>query len=82
MWNINYDTNTIFTFLQNRLRNTENKKEREWGRAKLGIWDQQIHTIIYKIDKQQGPSVQRWDYIQSPIVNHNRKDNDTENTYV
>ena len=39
MWNINYDTNTICTFLQNRLRNTENKKERGWGRAKLGIWD-------------------------------------------
>ena len=38
MWNINYAT--ICTFLQNRnkLRNTENKKEREWGRAKLGIW--------------------------------------------
>ena len=22
------------------------------GRNKLGVWDQQIHTIIYKIDKQ------------------------------
>ena len=27
------------------------KKERE----KLGIFDQQIHTIIYKIDNEQGP---------------------------
>ena len=27
------------------------------GRDKLGIWDSQIHTTIYKIDKQQGPTV-------------------------
>ena len=29
----------------------------EAGRDKLGIWDQQIQAIIYKIDNQQGPSV-------------------------
>ena len=28
------------------------------GRDKLGAWDQQIQTTIYKIDKQQGPTVQ------------------------
>ena len=28
------------------------------GKGKLGIWDQQIHTTIYKIDKQQGPTVE------------------------
>ena len=28
------------------------------GRDKLGVWDQQIQTIIYKIDRQQGPTVQ------------------------
>ena len=28
------------------------------GRDKLGVWDQQIHTTIYKVDKQQGPTVQ------------------------
>jgi len=27
------------------------------GGDKLGIWDYQIHTTIYKIDKQQGPTV-------------------------
>ena len=26
-------------------------------RDKLGVWDQQIQTTIYKIDKQQGPTV-------------------------
>ena len=27
-------------------------------RDKLGVWDQQIHNTAYKIDKQQGPTVQ------------------------
>ena len=29
----------------------------EWGRDGLGVWDQQMQTIIYRIDKQ-GPTVQ------------------------
>ena len=28
------------------------------GEGKLGVWDQQIQTTRYKIDKQQGPTVQ------------------------
>ena len=27
------------------------------GEDKLGVWDYQIHTSIYKIDNQQGPIV-------------------------
>ena len=27
------------------------------GRDKFGLWDEQIYTSIYKIDKQQGPTV-------------------------
>ena len=27
------------------------------GRDKLGVWDQDINAIMYKIDKQQGPTV-------------------------
>ena len=34
------------------------KGERGGGRDKLGVWDQQIQIIIYKVDKQQGPTVQ------------------------
>ena len=30
-------------------------------RVKLGVWDQHIHTTIYKTDKQQGPTVQHRD---------------------
>ena len=28
------------------------------GRDKFGVWDLYIHTTIYKIDKQQRPTVQ------------------------
>ena len=41
---------------------TENKfmvtKQEKKGRDKLGIRDYQIHTTMYKTDKQQGFSVQ------------------------
>ena len=29
------------------------KREREWGKDKLGVWDQEIQTTIHKMDKQQ-----------------------------
>ena len=32
-------------------------EEMGWERHKSGLWDQQMQTIIYKIDKQQGPTV-------------------------
>ena len=28
------------------------------GRDKLGVWDEQIHTTLYKVDKQQGLTIQ------------------------
>ena len=34
------------------------KGKHGWGgRDKLGVWDEYIHTTIYKIDNQQGPTV-------------------------
>ena len=29
----------------------------DWGKDKLGVWDQHIYTTIYKTDTQQGPTV-------------------------
>ena len=55
-----------WTYLQNRNRLTdiENKtiiiKEDSGGRDgrdKLWVWNQHIHTTIYKIDNQRGPTV-------------------------
>ena len=34
------------------------KENGGWGRDELGVWDQQMQTIIYRMDKQQGPIVQ------------------------
>ena len=46
---------------RNRHMDIENKlmvtKGRRDGRDKLGVWDQQIYTIMYKMDSQQGPTV-------------------------
>ena len=47
---------------RNRLKDIENKLtvtkgEQEEGRDKLGVWDQQVQTTTYKIDKQQGLTV-------------------------
>ena len=44
------------------------------GEDKLGIWDQQIHTTIYEIDKQQGPTVSPGNYIQHFVTTYNRKE--------
>ena len=41
----------------------------------LGVWDQQMQTIIYRMDKQQGPTVQHRElqnYIQYPMMNHKK----------
>ena len=52
-----------WTYLQNRNRPTdkENKhgyqRGKQRGRDKLGAWDWQIHTTLYKTDKQQDPTV-------------------------
>ena len=29
-----------------------------WGKQGLGVWYQQMQTIIYRMDKQQDPTVQ------------------------
>ena len=28
-----------------------------WGREGLGVWGEQMQTIMYRMDKQQGPTV-------------------------
>ena len=34
------------------------QRGRGWGWDGLEVWDQQMQTIIYRMDKQQGPTVQ------------------------
>ena len=42
-------------------------------RDKLGVWDQQIHTTIYKTDKQQGPTEYTGNYIQELVTAYHGK---------
>ena len=52
-----------WTYLQKRYRLTdiENKlmvtKGKRKGKDELRVWDQHIHSTIFKIDNQQGPTV-------------------------
>ena len=57
------------------------KGERGWRRDKLGVWDQQIHPTIYKIDKQQGPTVQQRE-LYSISCNNSGKEYEKEYIYV
>ena len=49
----------------NRNRLTENKlrvaEGRKGGRGNWGVWDGCVHTAIYKMDSQQGPTVYHMD---------------------
>ena len=38
--------------------------EREWGRDKIGVGDQEVQTSVYKINKLQGYIVQHRKYSQ------------------
>jgi len=40
--------------LENKLMVT---REKVWGRGRLGVWDLHVHTIIFKIEIQQGPTL-------------------------
>ena len=68
MWNLKYDTNEPIyeTETDSQTQKTDSQTQRTdlWlprgrgsGRDGLGVWDQQMQTIIYRMDKQQGPTV-------------------------
>ena len=46
----------------------------EWEKDGLGVWDQQMQTNIYEMDKQQSPTAWQGNYIQYPEINHNKKE--------
>ena len=63
MWNLKYDTNELIYKTE-----TDSQTQRTdlglpgvggWRRDGLGVWDQQMQTIICRMDKQQGPTVQQ-----------------------
>ena len=58
MWNLKYDTSELICETETENRLVTDKGEWCGGREGSGVWDQQMQTIIYRMDKQQGPSAQ------------------------
>ena len=58
MWNLKYDPNEfVYKTEIDRLIDKENRlKIAKWEEG-LGVRDQGMKTIMYRIDKQQGPIV-------------------------
>ena len=44
------------------------------GRDGLAVWDQQMQTLIYRMDKQEGPTVQHSELCSISCENHNGKE--------
>ena len=63
MWNLilKKDTNELIykteTDSQTKKTNLWLPKEKGGGRNKSGAWDEHAYTTIYRMDKQQGPTV-------------------------
>ena len=62
MWDVKYDTNELIykteTDAQTQRADLWLPSGGQWGRDGLGVWDQQMQTSTYRMDKQQGPTVQ------------------------
>ena len=58
MRNLKYDTCELIYETGSQTQKTLYGHERGngVGRDKLGVWDQEIQTTMYKVDKQQGPT--------------------------
>ena len=60
-WTLKYDTNELIYETETDADIEEGrvvaKGEGSWGKGGLGVWDQQMQAIIYRMDKQQGPTV-------------------------
>ena len=58
MWNLKYDTSEIIYEAEFVLRHRKQiyGYQRKRRGCKLGAWVLQIHTTVYEIDKQQGPT--------------------------
>ena len=74
MWNLKYGTNEHIykteTDSQTQKTDLWFPRERGWRKDGFGVWGQQMQTIIYRTDKQQGPIE---NYTQYPVINHNGK---------
>ena len=57
MWNLKHDTNELITETDSQRQKGTLWLPKGKGKDKLGVWDQQIQSTTYKIDKHQGPII-------------------------
>ena len=50
--------------------------------VELGVWNEQMQTSTYAMDKQQGPAVSTGNSIQCLVINHNRKEYEKECIHI
>ena len=62
MWNLKMIQMNLYTKQKETHRHRKHiygyQVRRGLGRDKGGVWDEQIHTAMYKIGKKQGPTTQ------------------------
>ena len=85
MCNLKYDTNELIykieTYSQAQETNLWLLKGKRWGTDKLGVWDQQIQTTVYKIHKEQIPAYSTGKCTQYLIMNRNEIEHEKEYIY-
>lgn len=77
MWNLKQDTNKLTK--QSRLKDMENRLvvAKRVGGEGLGVWGQQMQTIVYRINNKVR-LYSTGNYIQYPLINHNRNKHEKE----
>ena len=82
MLNLKYDTNELIYETDSQIQRTDlwlPEGRGGVGGDGLGVSDQKMKTIMYRIDKQQGPTRQHRElYSISCIQNHNGKEYEKE----
>ena len=56
--------------------------EGSWGEDKSEVWDQQLQTTTYKINNQQGPTIQHGELYLIFLINSKGKESGKIDIYV
>ena len=84
MWHLKYDTNEPIyeTETDSQTQRTDLWVLRQggmWaGEEGLGVWDEQMQIIIYRMDTNKVLLYSTGNYIQYPVINHNGKEYEKE----
>ena len=47
----------------------------------LGVWDLHVHTAMFKVDHQKGPTYKTGNYVQYSVITYMEKEYE-EGTYI